>query len=107
MTVVIGSAHDIVDEVGVPRHVFTDLPLGNPLGPPGEPDAQLETLRLALALAEHAVAPRTCVQAAVVWPDGENWRDTYMALDDLDELRRMGEERRTQQAAARADRRAD
>ena len=107
VTVVIGSARDILDEVGVPRHVFTDLPLGNPLGPPGDPGTQLATLRLALTLAENAIAPRSSVQAPAVWPNGDGWRDTYMALDDPDELRRMGEERRAQQAAARAHRRGE
>ncbi len=103
-TVVIGSARDILDEVGVPRYVFTDLPLGNPLGPPGDTATQLATLRTALSLADSATGPRTSVQMPVTWPE-DDWRDTYMALDDLDELARMGEERRAEQAAAKTARR--
>ena len=105
VTVVIGSARDIVEEVGVPRYLFTDLPLGNPLGPPDETTTQLDVLRSALRLAERAWQSRITVQADVTWPGDPAWRDTYMALDDVDELRRMGERRRAEQAAARAARR--
>lgn len=96
---VIGSARDIIEEVGVPRFVFTDLPLGNPVGPPGDSDSQLAVLAAALTLAERAWRPRITVQPELVWPGGDQWRHTYMALDDLDELRRLGEERRARQAA--------
>ena len=33
-TVIAGSARDIVEECGVPRFLFSDFPLGNPLGRP-------------------------------------------------------------------------
>lgn len=80
-TVVIGSARDIVEEVAVPRFVFTDLPLGNPVGPPDDADGQLDTLRTALILADRAWQPRITVQAERLWPGDPTWRDTYMALD--------------------------
>ena len=102
---VIGSARDIVEEVGVPRFVFTDLPLGNPLGAPGDVPAQIDSLRTALALAARASLPRTTVHAEASWPGDPRWRQTFMALDDLDELRRMGEERRARQAAEQTRRR--
>ena len=101
---VIGSARDILDEVGVPRYVFTDLPLGNPLGPPDDVATQRRVLRAALTLTDRAWLPRTSVVVDVDWPGDPDWRDTYMSLDDPDELRRMGDERRARQAAQKADR---
>jgi len=47
-TVIIGSALDIVEHCGVPRFVFTDLPLGNPVGRPWDRDMQREVVHLAL-----------------------------------------------------------
>ena len=43
----IGSARDIVEECGVSRFLFTDFPLGNPLGKPDDTQMQAETLELA------------------------------------------------------------
>ncbi len=39
-TVFIGSALDIVEECGVPRFFFVDLPLGNPCGKPWDVSMQ-------------------------------------------------------------------
>jgi hypothetical protein len=102
-TVVIGSAHDIVHEAGVPRFVFVDVPLGNPCGPPGEPRTQRSILELALRLAESAIVPRTVVQAPVSWPS-QDWRDAYMRVDDnnREALQRAGELRRARQRAAKS-----
>lgn len=80
VTVIVGSARDIVEEIGVARFVFTDFPLGNPLGGPGDTTTQHEVLDLALQLANTAFAPRTTVQAPHVWPDDE-WRSSFMALE--------------------------
>ena len=82
-TVVIGSARDIVEQAGVARFVFTDLPLGNPCGPPGDREAQRLVVETALQLFETAFAPRTTVQAPVRWPD-HRWRSTYMAIGSPD-----------------------
>lgn len=76
-TVILGSARDIVEEIGVPRFVFTDFPLGNPCGPPDDKQAQLETVELAMTVAQTAIAPRTTVQSQIAWPNHE-WRQTYM-----------------------------
>lgn len=76
-TVVLGSARDIVEEVGVPRFVFTDFPLGNPVGPPYDEATQASTARLAIELAESAIAPRTTVQFDAAWPN-HDWRTSYM-----------------------------
>jgi hypothetical protein len=98
-TVIIGSARDIVEECGVPRFVFTDLPLGNPMGPPFDRHTQRRTLDVALDLARTAAHPRTTVQAPARWPD-DDWRRTYMRVDDDNraELLAAGEARRAAQA---------
>jgi hypothetical protein len=97
-TLVIGSARDIIDEVGVPRFAFTDLPLGNPVGPSGDPDQHRRILRDALRFAEAATLPRSSVVLPVEWNGPQNWRETYMSIDDLDGLRVAGEARRARQA---------
>ncbi len=88
-TVVIGSAHDIVHEVGVARFVFVDVPLGNPCGPPDDPRTQESVVELALQLAVSAIAPRTVVQAPVTWPSDE-WRDVYMRVGSSATTSRSG-----------------
>lgn len=83
MTVVVGSARDIVEEVGVPRFVFTDLPLGNPFGEPHDAATQMATLRSSLELAASATAPETTVRVRAPWTGDPTWRDTYMRIPDL------------------------
>lgn len=108
-TVIVGSARDIVEEIGVPRFVFTDFPLGNPYGAPGDTKTQREVLDVALATLEGAFAPRTTVQASHVWegadsPDRDAWRTSFMFVsdDNRDELRAIGDRRRAKQADARS-----
>jgi len=103
-TVIIGSARDIVEECGVPRHVFVDFPLGNPCGKPGDQEMQMSIVELAVRTLESAIAPRTTIQAAFDWGT-DDWRDNYMRVDDSnrDSLRQAGDERRARQAAARTD----
>lgn len=101
---IIGSARDILDEVGVPRFVFTDLPLGNPLGQPGDVDQQRQTLLTALELVEHGQHPRSSVVVPVQWDGPDDWRSTYMSVDDPTALRKAGDERRALQAAKKATR---
>ena len=94
-TVVIGSARDIVEECRVARFLFTDFPLGNPCGRPGDVEMQRAILGTALDLLERAWAPCTTVQASFQWPD-DQWRHNFMRVDDGNrkELARAGEERR-------------
>lgn len=101
-TVIIGSARDIVEECRVPRFVFTDLPLGNPFGPPGDSDAHDATLGLALDLIEAAPAPQTTIQSGVRWPT-DDWRDSYMRVDETNReaLLAAGEARRAKQRRAK------
>lgn len=102
VTVVIGSARDIVEEVGVARFVFSDFPLGSPLGANGDVDTQMATLRLALDLATGAVAPRTTVQSPARWST-DVWRERFMYVgdDNRDKLFEAGERRRAQQRASK------
>ena len=83
-TVVLGSARDIVEECGVPRFLFTDFPLGNPCGKPGDPEMQRHIIDMALDLAAGAVAPRTTVQTPYVWGEDEGWRDRFMQVRAAD-----------------------
>ena len=102
-TLVAGSARDIVEQCGVPRFVFVDYPLGNPMGRPYDTDEQAEIFDLCLEVFERAFVPRTTVQAPVVWDDSEAWRANFMRVDDelREKLAREGEERRRKQAEAK------
>lgn len=98
-TLIMGSARDILDEVGVPRYAFTDLPLGNPVGPADDPDQQQQLLRAALEFAATAPLPRSSVVLPVEWSGPQDWRDSYMSLADPAALAAAGEARRARQAA--------
>ena len=74
-TVVIGTARDIVEHCGVARFVFTDFPLGNPVGEPKRVDMQRQIFAMALDLLESATAPRTTVRAPFDWSGGERWKE--------------------------------
>ena len=99
LTVVLGSARDIVEECGVARFVFTDFPLGNPCGKPWDREMQRSIVGIALDLLEKAWMPRTTVQTPFRW-DNEEWRNAFMRVDDSNReaLAREGEERRRRQA---------
>lgn len=76
-TVIMGCAKDIVENVGVPRFLFSDFPLGNAAGLPGDPSSQLETSRLALGLLSSAQTPRTTQQSPFKWNGLSNWQRDY------------------------------
>ncbi len=101
-TVIVGSARDVVEHCGVPRFVFNDFPLGNPVGPPGRPDVQREVVRLALGLLESATAPRATLVTPFTWDDPD-WRERYGRVDpaERDRLIAVGEERRRQRGEAK------
>lgn len=103
-TVVVGSARDIVEHCAVPRFCFTDFPLGNPCGKPGDADMQRSIVGAALDLVESAAAAMTTVRTPHRWDDSGAWRSNFMRVDDttIDELRRRGEARRARQEARRA-----
>ncbi len=99
---IMGSARDIVEECGVARFVFTDFPLGNPCGKPGDADMQRSILGIALDVLERAWIPRTTVQTPFRWGK-EEWRNAFMRVDETNReaLARAGEERRRRQAEAK------
>jgi D-proline reductase (dithiol) PrdB len=82
-TVVMGCAKDIVEYVGVPRFLFSDFPLGNAAGRPGDRPSQALTLDLALRLLESAPAPRTTVQSPLTWSSTPAWKRDYSNIARL------------------------
>jgi hypothetical protein len=82
-TVVMGCAKDIVEQIGVPRFVFSDFPLGNPAGRPRDAASQAFTLDLALRVLETAQVARTTVQSPVRWSDDPSWKLDYSNIDKL------------------------
>ncbi len=102
-TVIMACAKDIVEYVGVPRMLFSDFPLGNAAGKPDDESSQRETLRMALALLESAVAPRTTVQSPQQFSSDHSWKLSYSNVAQLSDeeiaLRRTEFDR--QKSAAR------
>lgn len=98
-TIVMGCAKDIVEHVGVPRFLFSDFPLGNAAGKPGDHGSQIFTLELALNILEAAVAPRTTVQSPLRWRPDAAWKRDFCDVErlssgDLDRLRAQHERAR-------------
>ena len=89
-TVVLGCAKDIVEHVGVPRLLFSDFPLGNAAGIPGDKNSQQGLINAALNIVETAKAPRTTVQSPYQWPGANSWKNDYSNPDLLtdEEIRR-------------------
>ena len=103
-TVVMGCAKDIVERVGVPRFVFSDFPLGNAAGRPGDPASQDLTLGLALDLLEQATAPRTTVPSPLRWSKDPGWKRDYGNVEGLTEaeIAALRQDFDTQKAAGKA-----
>jgi len=105
-SVVMGCAKDIIEHAGVPRFLFSDFPLGNAAGKPGDPQSQAATMDLALRLLESAPAPRTTVQSPQRWNDSPAWKQDYCNVDkvsaqDLAHLREEAERARITAKAIR------
>lgn len=82
-TVIMGAARDIVEHAGVPRLLFSDFPLGNAAGRPGDEASQQATLDLALRLLVAAPGPRTTVQSPQRWSDDWRWKLDYCNVAQL------------------------
>ena len=82
-TVIMGSAKDIVEYVGVPRLLFSDFPLGNSAGRPNDQASQDFTLKLALDLLDRAPSARTTVQSALRWSASAEWKLDYCNIERL------------------------
>jgi hypothetical protein len=107
-TVIVGSARDVVEHCGVPRFLFNNFPLGNPIGHPWRADMQREVVGTALRLLESATAPRTTVVSPFSWKeDDPDWRERYGRVDpaERDRLIAAGEERRRKRAEMKQGRR--
>jgi D-proline reductase (dithiol) PrdB len=102
-TVLLGSARDIVEQVAVPRFLFTDFPLGNPCGVPYDVAMQTAIVGMGLDLLESARFPRTTVQTPFRWHT-DDWRENFMHVgdDNREALRQAGIERRERQAERKA-----
>lgn len=107
-TVVLGCARDVVEQVGVPRFLFSDFPLGNAAGRPHDPLSQELTLLLALNLLGEAAAPRTTWQSPLRWPGPADWKLDYANPERIaaDRLARLRDEAEAARLAARAQREA-
>ena len=102
MTVIIGSAFDIVTHCNVPRYLHNDFPLGNPLGPPYDTDAQHRSVETALTMAG-SIEPIVKV-STLRWPNDTDWKSVYGKIDDSnrEHLAKMGAENRQKRAANKA-----
>ena len=103
VTVVVGSAMDIVTHCRVPRYLHTDLPLGNPLGPPGDHAGHRQSIMGALKLATDATGPQVKV-SGLNWPGDPDWKTVYGRVDDSNReaLMQAGEENRRRRAEDKA-----
>jgi hypothetical protein len=104
-TVIIGSALDVVEYCGVPRFLFTDFPLGNPCGHPGDREMQEAIVRQGIGLLATAKGPRSTVKAPFGWKESDpGWRARYGRVNpaERERLLALGDERRRRQARAKA-----
>ena len=105
-TVIMGCAKDIVEHVGAPRFLFSDFPLGNAAGKPGDVASQAATLDLALKILQEARAARTTVESPQRWSADAAWKRDFCNIErlsdaDLARLRARHEEHRSIAHAAR------
>lgn len=80
-TVVMGCARDIVEHAGVARFLFSDFPLGNSCGRPGDLESQRGLAAMALDLLESARSPRTTIQSPYRWAEDAAWKRDFYRLD--------------------------
>ena len=90
-TVIMGAALDIVEHCGVPRLLFSDLPLGHSAGLPYDTASQDATLSTALTLLREATQARTTVRNPVRWPGDPDWKRHYLSIEGLtpDDIARL------------------
>jgi len=106
-TVIMGCAKDIVENVGVPRFLFCDFPLGNAAGKPFDLESQNRTISMAVNLFESANSPRYTVQSAIEWHPSHDWKNDYsnIALLSDEEIARRRSEFDRQKTVAKQRRR--
>ena len=102
-TVVMGCARDIVEHAGVARFLFSDFPLGNSAGKPGDQESQRGLIAMALDLLEAAGGPRTTVQSPFYWAEDSSWKEDFYRLDlTPEQITKAREEFDTQKAILQA-----
>jgi len=102
-TVIMGCARDIVEHAGVTRFLFSDFPLGNSCGKPGDLESQEGLLAMALDLLESASAPRTTLQSPYRWREDPSWKDDFYRRDlTPEQIAKAREEFDSQKAILRA-----
>ena len=102
-TVVMGCARDIVEHAGVSRFLFSDFPLGNSCGKPGDLERQRGLVAMALDLLEAARAPRTTVQSPYRWAEDSSWKEDFYSPDlTPEQIAQAREEFDTQKAVLKA-----
>jgi len=95
-TVVLSNAYDITARVNTPRALFTNYPLGNPVGRPGDPKDQRDGLLAALALLETATGPGAIFDSGRIWTESREWMRLIFSqeqpfLSEKAEARRLAE----------------
>ena len=95
-TIVWSNALDITQSAFVPRTYFTNYPLGNPIGRPGDKADQRAGLLAGLALLEGAQEAGTVHYSDRVWSDSTDWMRLIFSkeqpfLSDEAEARRQSD----------------
>ena len=83
-SVVMGCAKDIVEQVGVPRLLFSDFPLGNAAGRPQRSRvAGLHARARAAHCSRRRRRARTTVQSPLRWSANPDWKLDYCNIERL------------------------
>ena len=72
-TVVFSNARDITTQALTPRAIFTNYPLGSPVGRPDDPADQRLGLVEGLNLLTNATEPGVIVDSDRVWTESREW----------------------------------
>ncbi len=85
------------------RFLFSDFPLGNSGGKPGDLESQRGLVAMVLSLLESAIAPRATVQSPYRWAEDPSWKDDFYRLDlTPEQIAKAREEFDSQKAVLRA-----
>ena len=95
-TVVFSNARDITRQAFTPRAFFTNYPLGNPVGRPGDVEDQRSGLLAGLRLLESATEAGEIIDSERVWTEGRDWMRLIFSaeqpfLSEEAEARRLAE----------------
>ena len=73
-TICLTAAYSITASVNPPRATFVDLPLGNTVGRPHDPEFQRDLLRRVFAAAEAMDEAGTITDLGVAWDADGSWK---------------------------------